>query len=245
MVDSPADRERIKNIKGIAIKHFAAKQNAQAIFILEKLLAFTPKDDEIYQMIAQNYSDQDMNEEAIHTLQEAIKKIGPTKRLNYSLCVLLKDDDFNQDQFKKYLQQLLQLDQNDIDTLFLQASVLQQENQLLQAIEVYKKIHSLDKNCHVSLRNIAMNYKTLGKYAEALEYAQKSLSVCKEDYLATVIKAKCMIALNQDVQAAQKMLDEAETYVANSPSIRNKNNLRNSQVTLISELKQQKLSFSV
>lgn len=65
-----------------------------------------------------------MKEDAIFTLQEAIRKIGATKKLLYELCLLMKDEELLREELIKNINALLVIDPNDNDTLLMQANLM-------------------------------------------------------------------------------------------------------------------------
>lgn len=104
-----------------------------------------------------------MKEDARYALKEGIRRIGKTKRLLYELCLLQKNQEVFRVEFENNIKDLISADPNDPDSLFLQANLLVEKEKYSEAIEIFKRIHLLDKNSHVSLRSIALCYKNLGK----------------------------------------------------------------------------------
>ncbi|HHM20769.1 MAG TPA: tetratricopeptide repeat protein [Bacteroidetes bacterium] len=158
--------KRIPTLLKLAEFQFILKQYNDALFTLERIRAIDPQNAEMFFMFGRVFKDMNRMDEAANAFQSAVENDPDHADAWVHLAQLMADK--KSPLAERYFDNALRLDSNNIGVLHAKAYYLSNTmNDLRGAIEIYKKINTINPQYTAGYYNTGLLYLDMDSIARA------------------------------------------------------------------------------
>ena len=181
--------ERIPTLLKLSETQLILKQNDESLFTVARILTIDPNNAEGHFMTGMNFRAIGETDRAINAFQKATE-LDP----EITDAWLIIGDLFDQKGDKRaldYYEAAINSDADNPTTWHSKAYYLQNNNRDAEAIAIYKKINTIDKNYLDAYLNAGILYMTQDSVDQALEQFDIMASIKAQDYRAYYYRGLC------------------------------------------------------
>jgi len=180
------------------------KQYDQSLLTVNKILTLDDQNAEAYFMMGMNYRSLKDNSRAINSFQMATE-LDP-ELIDAWMILGELFEELKNPIAVKYYDAAIDLQPENPITYHSKAFYLQNNNQIDEALEVYRKINLIDKNYEDAYLNAGILYYTLDSFPQAFEQFNILANIKPQNYLAYFYRGMSNKALNK-IEAAKSDLN--------------------------------------
>lgn len=180
------------------------KQYEESLMTVNKVLSLDDQNSEAFFMMGMNYRATDDKNRAINSFQMATE-LNP-ELIDAWMILGELFEERNNPLALQYYQAAIDLEPTNPITYHSKAFYLQNNNQVKEALEVYRKISTIDKNYEDAYLNAGILYFTLDSLPQAYEQFNILANIKPQNYLAYYYRGVTNQALNK-IEAAKSDLN--------------------------------------
>lgn len=163
---------RIPTLLKLSEFQLILKQNQEALLTLERIRALDPLNAEMFFMFGRIFKEMDKKDQAANAFQSAVENDPDLIDAWINLAQLLAEK--NSPVAEKYFDNALRVDSNSIEALHAKAYFLSNhKNDLYGAIQLYKKINTIDQQYEDGYFNAGLIYLDM----DSIEQAYRSFDL--------------------------------------------------------------------